>query len=86
MPELMQQIYAERDGRFYPKMCAQCVFWLDDFERDEFGRKGFCSKLNGRTYRTDWCKLPEEVEKHREAMRNYVATNYKGERVCKSAS
>ena len=73
--------------KWYPKMCASCPFWLDDCERDEMGRKGYCSKLNGRTCRTDWCHLPEEVEKHKEAMANYTVIDYKGERKpCRQAT
>ena len=88
MASLNMQAYADRDGRFYPKMCADCIFWLDDHVRDVFGRRGYCSKQSQLMYRTDWCSLPEEKERHEKAMENYTAINYKGERIkpCKPAS
>lgn len=88
MPMLSMQAYGDRDGRYYPNLCADCIFWLDDHVRNEFGRKGYCSKLSRNTYRTDWCFVPEEVEKHNKAMSEYTAINYKGERVtpCKQPS
>ena len=78
--------YGERDNKFYPKLCGACRMWIDDRIRTELGAKGYCVKAECATYRTDWCILPEEVAQHREAMRNYTAINYKGERICKQVS
>ena len=70
-------------GKWYPTLCGDCKFWIDYVERDDFGGKGYCSKMDCTSYRTDWCHLPEEVERHKQAMDSYVFTNYKGEHVCK---
>lgn len=83
MAALNQQAYADRDGRFYPKLCGDCKFWLGYNERNSRGAKGYCVKLEGTSYRTDWCFLPEEIKRHEEAMAVYQPQEA---RKCKQAS
>lgn len=52
-------------GEYVPAMCGYCNRWLDDGERDEHGRRGYCVDVQGTTYRTDWCHKPEEIEAHK---------------------
>lgn len=60
------------DDKYLPRMCAYCHSFLDDWERDSRGRKGYCTEIQGMTHHVDWCHKPEEIEAHKKAMSVYV--------------
>ena len=86
MPILNRYDFSDRDQKFYQKLCGECKRWVDSGCRENNGERGYCPKLDDTTYRTDWCKLPEEVAKHEYTMEHYIGQTERGKEEWKPAS